>query len=103
MIKKDELVWKDMNLGNYTIKSSYKILSNFQMEEEFEVYIKLWKSKALPSATVFCWRVFQDKIAAIRNLLHKNIRIQKLNCVMCDRELENSDNLFFRCLKVVKI
>jgi len=28
-----------------------------------EEFIKFWKIKALPSATLFCWRVMLDKIA----------------------------------------
>ena len=72
------------------------------MEEEFEVFTKLWKGITY-NHFFFCWRFFHNKIATIQNLLHRNIHPQKVNDVVCNKELEDSDNLFFICSKVEKI
>jgi len=60
-------------------------------------------SKALPSTILFYWRVLHDKIATTHNLIHRNIQLQRNNCVLCDRELEYTNILFFTCNEQMKI
>jgi len=62
--KTDDWLWKGDESGQYTIKSAYMIISHNQTRHEKETYIKLCDSIALLTI-IFCWRVFQDKIATI--------------------------------------
>lgn len=60
---------------------------------------KIWKLKVLPRVRSFLWMLAIGRIPTKEFLIRRGVQIQQLTkgCPWCDRELERSDHLFFKC------
>jgi len=93
----DEWLWKDEEIEQYSIKSTYKKLQNTFKTEDLELYSLLWKVKALLSAQHFTWRVFLDRIATKENLRKRRVMLESYLCPMCGSMEESTNHPFFTC------
>lgn len=64
----------------------------------------VWAGLALPKVETFCWQVIRGRIAvkselAKRRIIHNNTSC----CILCLKELETVDHLFFKCPEAWKI
>jgi len=50
---RDELLWKDKERKQFSVKEAYKKFQNNCEPKDFELYNSFWKVKALPAAQHF--------------------------------------------------
>jgi len=63
-------------LEGYPVKYAYKIMQLiYLLEEEDELYIKLWNIKDLYLAVFFVSRLFKNKIATFDNLVYRRSKL----------------------------
>jgi len=79
------------------VNSTYNCLTRAHEGDSVFVYKKFWKSKVMPSALVFAWRVLENKIATRTNLERHGIAVESLLCSLYGVEEETCRHLFFEC------
>jgi len=62
--------------------------------EERLLYDRFWKSKALPSAQSFAWKLVKNKVTTKVNLDERGVKLANMLCVMCGKEGESITHLF---------
>jgi len=74
----DGWVWKNGEFSMYTINSAYVLLRG-EPEGGINIgFVMLWKTKALPSAQVTAWRVFENKLATKGNLVRRGVELRNV-------------------------
>jgi len=99
----DSWVWKDGEFLIFTVNSACNCLRRAHEGENVFVYKKFWRSKVVPSALVFTWRVLENKIATRINLERRKIAVKSLLCGLCGLEEETCRHLFFECIIVSSV
>ena len=62
----------------YTINYAYVLLKG-ESEGGINIgFVMLWKTKALPSAEVTAWRVFENKLATKGNLVRRGVELRNV-------------------------
>jgi len=94
--KEDDRVWKDGETSVFTVKSAYKILQEEPLEIEGDLFVDFWRIKAQPSSQVTTWRVLEDKMTSIANLVRGICLVSNI-CSMCGEKEETTSHLFCTC------
>jgi len=93
----DNWLWEVGEFQNYSVTSAYVLLRRDREEVLPNVYSRLWRCKALPSATLTAWRVLENRIATSVNLESRGIVVDNPLCCLCGMEEESNCHLFFVC------
>ena len=99
----DIQVWGKEEPGQFSVTSTYEILSNQVRGHQSEVYKLLWKAKAFPNAVVTAWRVLLDKLPTRVNLNKRRVQLNSMVCPLCQHEEESSQHLFMECCHAQKV
>ncbi|KAL8471074.1 hypothetical protein ACS0TY_033591 [Phlomoides rotata] len=97
----DSWIWNRDKTRAYSVNSAYVILAE-QHSEENDRLDKLkivWNNSVPSKITAFTWKVLQDRIPFILNLLKRgayNINYSK-KCRTCGLEDEDTNHIFFDC------
>ena len=62
------------------------------------IFCNLWKSKAVPSATLLAWRLLENKLATRVNMSRRGVLVDSSLCGLCGLEEESCCHLFFDCI-----
>lgn len=68
----DEFVW-DPSEGNYTVKSGYNYLQNYNSHDDWNLWKAVWKNECLPKIKFFIWSLLKGKIITVENLKKKRL------------------------------
>lgn len=65
---------------------------------EYEVfYKKLWGGRAPLKVKAFVWKLAQNPIPSLINLVERKVIVQSTLCSGCGKEDETASHIFFRC------
>ncbi|KAL8458133.1 hypothetical protein ACS0TY_035862 [Phlomoides rotata] len=99
--EEDEWTWKLTKDGDYSVKSAYQELMNRKVEDkQNRKQIGIVWNKLVPmKIAVFSWKMLQDRIPTMKNLLQKGAFNPNFStkCRMCDSIEEEMAHLFFDC------
>ena len=93
----DKLVWVKEPIGDFSIKSAYKLSQEPPTTSNEDVeWDKIWKLKVHERTKMFIWRIGANL------LLTKDRIAQRLggldsSCSLCGEKVETSTHLFFKC------
>jgi len=79
--REDILLWKDMEVKGYTIKS-YSKMQQVVYREDSEMYTSLWSIRVVPSTYHFVWKVLLNRPATKGNLRRRCIDVGNILCVL---------------------
>jgi len=93
----DLLVWgKDVS-GEFSVKSVYVCLANYDSGLGDTIFKRLWQIKALPNVLTTAWRILWDRLPTRTNLIRREVEVTSLNCVLCQASEESAQHLFLEC------
>ena len=101
--KDDEWLWRDDETQGYTVKSAYKMLMSENSAHGGFRYDVFWRTKGLPSAQFFAWRVLINKVLTRDNLYNRGVRLGSNTCALCEITDETVSHLFFTCKVATRI
>ena len=101
----DKWLWTAEEDGNFSVRSSYKVLEEIVLLEddlsgiEEGVFAKLWKSPAPSKVVAFSWMTILNRIPTRSNLALRHVLAQGevTTCVMCGHGNETTSHLFLHC------
>ncbi|GAU13879.1 hypothetical protein TSUD_262060 [Trifolium subterraneum] len=100
----DRRKWIPNTVGVFSVKSVYTVLQNGLVMTEFDsntlsALKRLWKNNVPSKISIFGWRLLLDKLPTRETLFSKGIlnNTNVRNCVLCSREIEDIQHLFFHC------
>lgn len=93
----DRWVWKKDPSEQYTVSSAYKWLRLTDISGSEDFYDELWRGKAPLKVKGFVWKLAQDRIPSLQNLVKRTVTLQSILCRGCEKEVESSGHLFFKC------
>jgi hypothetical protein len=85
----DDWRWSLEDLGNFTVKSAYLLLSSiFATEgeygsEELRVFNNIWKSPAPSKVITFSWKLLRNRVPTRINLVHRGVNVDGGGCELC--------------------
>lgn len=93
-----KLLWTPNPSGNFSIKSTYHIVTqpHFPPPQANVIWGNLWKLKAPKRTKMFLWRLGTNTILTKEKLLHR-ISIDDPSCVLCGCDIESTCHLFINC------
>jgi hypothetical protein len=91
---KDEIIWKWIPNGEYTMRSAYMI-QFYGSHPSFQVG-NLWKVRAEPKVKVFRWTAMHQRILTANNLASRRMQPNPL-CPLCDSGPEDAKHLLINC------
>lgn len=99
-IRNDRVVWFPTKNGIYSVKTAYHLAMNnlvnaSHLYEEGD-WLLIWKLKAPPRVKLLLWRACRDCIPTRGQLQSRGV-ICPLQCVLCDRDIENPWHTFITC------
>jgi hypothetical protein len=110
-LQEDQWVWRPDDGGNFSVKSTYELVSNMlNMEpaispEEATVFKVIWKCPTPSKVSAFVWKVLLDRIPTKVNLFRR--RVIQANgdqaCTFCGNCLETSSHLLLYCDFAIKV
>ncbi|KAK2419793.1 hypothetical protein QL285_030613 [Trifolium repens] len=102
----DELTWPSTKDGNYSVKSGYHALINWDSngsnqagsttQNSDPIWKHLWKQRIPPKQTNLLWRIFNHALPVKNKLNTKGINCSPI-CPRCNKSLETIDHVFMRC------
>lgn len=92
----DRWVWKKDPSEQYTVSSAYKWLRLTDISGSEDFYDELWGGKAPLKVKDFVWKLAQDRIPSLQNLVKRKVTLQSIMCRGCEKEVESSVS-FFPC------
>lgn len=99
-INKDDVWrWKWEGTGAFTVKSAYRVLTQQQNETQSTLFKNLWKADAPMKLRAFAWRVLQNRVPTMANLIRRGINANGGNstCTLCNSDVEDANHLFCNC------
>jgi hypothetical protein len=107
----DSWSWLPDPEGGFSVKSSYKLLSeDLWTEGELDddlgrVLDKIWDSSAPSKVIAFSWQLLYDRIPTKSNLARRGIVGSEMpwECVGCVGKIETSCHLFLHCPCAMKV
>ncbi|XP_058742108.1 uncharacterized protein LOC131614555 [Vicia villosa] len=107
--EKDVVSWHlDLDNG-YSVSSCYHQYTLLRTpfgphNRNDEALENVWKMEVPFKIKAFVWRLFVNRLPTKDFLVYRGINFtsSNLNCIFCDRQLENRDHLFFNC-DVIKV
>ena len=93
----DKWHWLEEDLGEYTVKSGYKILNKEIGTQNNEVFELIWSLMMPPSVAVCLWRLVLDTLPTKSKLSRRGVVVSNLACPMRLEGEETSHHLFFTC------
>ncbi|MBA0845521.1 hypothetical protein Goarm_022797 [Gossypium armourianum] len=102
----DMLVWKYEGLGEYTVRSGYRVLitdylqSDLHMsstnEEYKSFYMDLWTLHIPEKIKIHVWRLFNNMVPHYENLARRTL-CEEAVCPLCKEDLETTEHLLGSC------
>ncbi|CAI8604586.1 unnamed protein product [Vicia faba] len=92
------LCWKSFFNGLLSLKDAYAFIHRNSTQDLWAK--NLWNNNIPLSRSLLVWRLHQNKIPTYDQLNLRGFSIMS-KCSLCNRHVENSDNLFFSCSFVV--
>lgn len=99
----DRWVWHRDSNGFYFVKSAYQLLCTAETNSPELFYKKLWSGGAPLKVKAFVWKLFQDRVPSMQNLVSRNVSLNSSVCRGCNKEQESAAHLFFQCEKFSKV
>lgn len=95
----DRLTWVHDSIGYFSFKRLSELLINEGGYDVSFAFDKMWKLKVPPKVRNFLWMLVINRIPTKDFLIRRGVQLQqtKNGCSWCDRDLEQSDHLFFKC------
>ena len=88
----EQILWAPSTTGNFSTKSAW--LSLRTRRPSVEWYKLIWFPKAIPKCGSILWLAIRGRLG-MQDRLH--IDPSNLTCLLCNRQLETHDHLFFNC------
>ncbi|KAG8475435.1 hypothetical protein CXB51_032213 [Gossypium anomalum] len=100
----DFQVWRDEPTGEYSVRSTYKLLQNANLEpnnyllqtENKKFFGKLWNLQLPSKITVIIWRIAWNYILTLANLRYRRI-VTNAVCPRCGYGEEDCHHIFRQC------
>lgn len=109
-VTEDEWFWKEGNLGVYSVKSAYQLISSSNSLLTYgtianPLFRNLWKCNVPSKVIALSWRIILNRLQIRENLLKRGVIMETKNvkCVFCDLGIELVQHLFFECVFVVSV
>nr|GEZ29439.1 RNA-directed DNA polymerase, eukaryota, reverse transcriptase zinc-binding domain protein [Tanacetum cinerariifolium] len=97
----DRLIWTLDSAGIFSVASVRTLIDNKMLPVG---NLKTWWIKNVPiKVNVHAWKVMTDSLPTRFNISRRGIDIDSLVCVNCDRGVETSRHLFFKCGMVKQV
>jgi len=93
----DGWIWKGGVSQSFSVNSAYNLVRKDKETMFSPIFCKLWKSKAIPSATLMTWRLLENKLATRVNLSRRWVLVDSSLCGLCGLVEESCCHLFFDC------
>lgn len=104
-MREDEIIWHLHPKGQFSVKSAYRLGRTLKQNEEAstssskhtEILWKCyWKSKLPPKIKLCGWKIYNNIIPTLSNLINKRMNINPI-CFMCRKKMETVEHLFWEC------
>ena len=99
----DGWIWNEGNLKEYTVRSGYKVLSEFGNQLSNNCFRELWSLKVAGSAQLCVWKAMLDKLPTRLNLVKRGIIIPTNLCPLCKKAEESVQHVFINCEVAQKV
>lgn len=93
----DRWFWEKEHFGSYSVRSAYKWLVQSDLNGNVVFYTNLWKGEAPLKVNFFVWKLAKNRIPSLQNLARRNVPLESQVCVGCQKEVESTSHLFFKC------
>jgi hypothetical protein len=102
--------WRPEQGGEYTVKSTYEVVSSLIIDRRFvtvdlEMAFKwIWKCLVPLKVSGLVWMVLHDRVPTRDNLFRRNIimEIGECRCVFCGESIETVSHLFLYCRVIIQ-
>lgn len=99
-LEEDVLYWKMEQSGVYSVKSAYKYLQvqkgAWRVDENDDIWKKLWSIKAPPKALNLVWRALSNILPTLTQLQQKHVDVQN-QCPFCKNDYETIFHVLIAC------
>ncbi|GAU38783.1 hypothetical protein TSUD_163580 [Trifolium subterraneum] len=99
-VREDKVVWEEERNGCYSVKSGYKLAMCYLIgSDKYHVmgnWNDIWKVQAPHKARHLLWRLCRGCLPTHSRLLERRVECT-LNCLVCDKEIDDELHIFFRC------
>lgn len=100
MNEKDNLCWVATKNGDYTVRTGYYMIKNWQKdqsvgvsEQDCEYWAKIWKVQATPRQQFLIWRIVHKILPVREELNRRGVRCNLL-CPRCEESIETINHCF---------
>lgn len=93
--EEDEIFWKHSPSGEFTVKSAWEVLR--QPSQKWDLHRLVWNNKCIPKMSFCNWLAVNQKLKTLSFLSSRGVSLDRTTCVLCKRETEDTNHLFFRC------
>jgi hypothetical protein len=107
----DQIMWMYASDGNYTVKTGYKAISQWNDSRQdglsnrdifSKVLNKVWSLNTIPRHIALLWRILND-VVPVRSALSKRGIQCSIICPSCSRSEETISHAFVNCPSVSKV
>ena len=95
--RKDVQIWGGEDTGVFSVNSAYRYLTKQTRNSQQEVFISLWKTKALPNVITTAWRALLGRLPTRVNLRRRGGLLSSTICVFCHTKEETCQHIFLEC------
>jgi hypothetical protein len=92
----DQFCWPWSSSGEYTARSTYKMLT--QGNTAHPLGMAIWRNKATPKSKQFVWLAAQDRIWSADRRHRHGLQAQATLCEVCMQEIEISEHILMQCM-----
>ncbi|KAK3226112.1 hypothetical protein Dsin_005974 [Dipteronia sinensis] len=107
--KPDKLIWHYDKRGIYRVKSGYQVALRNKVRDlssgssvDSGWWIALWNLNIPPKVRIFVWRVCNNAIPSLTNLVRRKI-VDDLMCLRCEKAEESVEHALLWCRKAKEI
>lgn len=104
----DKLAWMCEPSGEFSVKSSYKLLRSLtytpiNLQTDYKLFYKsLWITNLSSKIQILIWRLFKQYIPTLA-ILAKRPLVSNPCCPKCQFELESVEHIFWFCPKSIEV